>query len=647
MFARDGVDGRCMCGILGVIPTRRSEPLATLCDTVAMRDTMESRGPDDYGLLTRNGVVLAHRRLSIRDLAHGKQPWTSPDGRYAIVYNGEIYNDDELRRQLRSYGHRFRTECDTEVLMAAWQVWGQACVQRLRGMFAFGVYDFHRDEVFLVRDRCGVKPLFYANINGDFVFASTIKAILRHPGLSPKPNLSAIRHYLATLRLTLDRETVFDGIYTVRPAEILRLSDGHQSHSAYWHLPSNANYDCSFSEAVGEFETELRRSVSMRMKSDVPVGMMMSGGVDSNTLAVLVDDASSSKRLGVCGGGAGRDEPQQATDFHFARDCANTLGFEFDDVRLGESDYRETWKHLVDEYATPISTPTDVIINHVARRLKRDVGVALGGEGADELLCGYSVSHWSGTDFDLSRQINSFEPDVAVRIQQSLQQQYGSSSFASPGDHYLAANSLIPAFAQKQLFRPEHWAQASNDSRMERFYNGFYECGHDQTTAERTAALLHRVNLESLLSRLDSATMQAGLEARVPYTDHVLVELGFRLPHAYRIDVDPSEKAPWLSSMELESRGSLRSKRVLRKIAGGMMPDHLAYRPKASFPTPLASWLANEWNNEVREELTNSSFAREIFDEGALAQIAALPPQLSLWKWPVLNLVRWGERQFV
>jgi len=639
------VDACGMCGILGVAATRRASPDIDVCDVIAMRDTMIARGPDDCGLLNRDGVMLAHRRLAIRDLQNGQQPWVAPNGECALVYNGEIYNDDELRKALRPLGFEFGTTCDTEVLMAAWLAWGPESVKRLRGMFAFGVYDFRTHDLYLVRDRSGVKPLFYAFVGGDFVFASTIRAIARHPRFTAKPNLAVIRHYLSTFRITLDNETVFDGIRSVRPAEMLRMSGDEVTLSRYWQLPAEVESDRTFDETVEDFQTELHRSVSLRLKSDVDVGMMMSGGVDSNTLAVLVDDASPGKLLGVCGGGD-TGQPAPEGDFQFAQECAQNVGFEFQDVRLKQADYSEVWTKLIDEYATPVSTPSDAIIHSLSRKLKQHVGVALGGEGADEMLCGYSVPHWSGTDFDRSRQLDRLKPGVASQVRESLRQQYGRDTFLSPGAHYLDTNSLIPTRVQQQLFREESWPAASADLRMERYYNEFYNPDDPRTTAEKTAAMLQTVNLECLLSRLDSATMQASLEARVPYTDHVLVEKAFRTQHAHRIDVDPREPAPWLSSLELEARGSLRSKRMLRHVARKLLPERLANRPKASFPTPVSHWMSYEWSHEVHRELIASEFGREVFRPEALDQIGQLPPQLSMWKWPVINVIRWGQRWF-
>ena len=225
-----------MCGILGVI----SSPNSTTLDEASvlrMRDTMVARGPDEQGFFRDDNISLAHRRLSIRDATNGKQPWISQNGRFVLVYNGEIYNDKEIADDLLKQGIQTHTRCDTEILAEAWSAWGAKCLDRLRGMFAFAVVDRKTKQCWLVRDRCGIKPLFYSQIKGDFVFASSISAIRKHPHFSSQPNFAAISHYLQTLRITLGKQTVFEDVYTLEPAEIIHFEAGKLRHQIYWSPP--------------------------------------------------------------------------------------------------------------------------------------------------------------------------------------------------------------------------------------------------------------------------------------------------------------------------------------------------------------------------------------------------------------------------
>ncbi len=646
LWASICVDVTSMCGILGIITRQQKASPVSQGDVIAMRDTMTARGPDSAGLFQQNNVVLAHRRLAIRDVAGGKQPWISPDGRFGLVYNGEIYNDDQLRDELKQKGYKFRTHSDTEVLMNAWQAWGKSCVHRLRGMFAFGIVDFVQNKWWLVRDRCGVKPLFYSQIGNDFVFASSIKAITRHPGFSAAPDLMTVRHYLSTLRLTLDDQTMFRNVSTVRPAEIIDCMEDQRANDIYWSPEQPTNVGIGFEESVDELENRLRESVAMRLKSDVPVGMMLSGGVDSNTLASLTYDQTGKSMTGRCGGGVDPNFDQSESDFQHAEYFAKQIGFDYKAIEVQQNDYRDSWEDLLGAYATPLSTPTDVIIFHVARSLKKEVGVALGGEGADEAFCGYSIPHWSGEDFDRSHAISGLQSSEAELMRASLTKQYGRDCFFSPSDHYLMTNGLVPRNSQSVLFNESVWPLADAKRRIEKYYDGLFESQGDRPMVQKYASVLFKLNLESLLGRLDSATMAASLEARVPYTDHHVIEQAFRLPHQFKIDVCPTEKKPWLSSLELAQRGSLRAKRVLRSVASRWMPEKLAQRPKMSFPTPLATWLNNDWRSWAAQKLKQSPFARELFRSEALDDLQRLPAGLSMWNWPILNLAMWGDEQF-
>ncbi|MFT7632306.1 MAG: asparagine synthase (glutamine-hydrolyzing), partial [Mariniblastus sp.] len=267
-----------MCGILGIIGDG-SNTVSQLDDQqlIAMRDTMTARGPDDAGLFREGPISLGHRRLAIRDLQGGQQPFVTRDGRFVLVFNGEIYNDDEIRKELAAAGSPLHSCSDTETLGEAWSQWGPACLEKLSGMFAFGIVDRRTRETWLVRDRCGVKPLFYSQIGREFVFASSIAAIRRHPRFSSSPNFSALGHYLQTLRTNLDHQTVFENVFTVRPAEIIHLIGTRRLHRTYWSLPDSTHTglgsnEPSYDEAIAETTRAIEASVKLRLKSDVPLG---------------------------------------------------------------------------------------------------------------------------------------------------------------------------------------------------------------------------------------------------------------------------------------------------------------------------------------------------------------------------------------
>ena len=637
-----------MCGLLGLVAPVGSAVDLDASQTRWMREAMAARGPDGFGSYRHRNIVFEHRRLAIRDAAGGLQPWVSDDGQSVLVYNGEIYNDGELRAELGRLGHQFRSRCDTEVLLAAWRQWGPECVERLRGMFALGVYDFRDETLFLARDRSGVKPLFYAERDGTLIFASSVAAILRHPRFTAEPHWPAVSHYLTTFRITLGRETLYSGIRQLLPGECLHWKRGEMQIRRYWDYPAEEEPDLHYHEAVELLDRGLRNAVDSQLVSDVPVGMFLSGGVDSSTLACLLRETSPRPMRAECGGGDSADDP--SPDFAAARACAAHVEFDYDEMRVGPDEYLDRWQWMIAQTALPLATPTDVIIYELARSMKRHVGVVLGGEGADELLCGYAVPHWAGRDFELSQQLAadcwSAGPAAARIFCGSLQRQYGRARFRSAVEHYFCLNSLIPSAAKPSLLQPWVWKAADGDRSMHATYAALLEERPEQSALRRSALVLHRVNLESLLSRLDSATMLASLEARVPYTDHALIETMFRVPSRFKIDVSDDEHAPWLASAELERRGSLRSKRILRSLADRLMPAGLARRRKASFPTPVASWLSGRWQEWARHRLLSSPFGQRVFQPAALRELAENLPQAGMWLWPLLNVLCWGDRQF-
>ena len=599
-----------MCGILGIIAPRGRSISVSRERVVAMRDRMTARGPDDAGLFMKSNVALAHRRLAIRDLSAGAQPIISPDGQTALVYNGELYNDGELRAELQQSGIQFRTRCDAETLLAAWQEWGSDCLQKLRGMFAFGVYDFAENRLFLVRDRFGIKPLFFAEAAGELVFASTVAAVVEHPHIVKQPNWSTISHYLTTFRTTMGRETMFRGVRQLRPAEYLdwNVHTGQLQIARYWDFPKQKQSDITFAEAADELESLLTNATTSRLVSDVPVGMFLSGGVDSSVLASQVSQSHDGPLLGSCGGGEiASSDAAPDNDFSSAANCARHTGFDFDEVRVSSENYLDSWHHMVDDTALPLTTPSDVIIHQLARRMKQDVGVVLGGEGADELLCGYALPHWSVEDFRLAGLCASGkwpgQPSSERAFLKSLEANYGRCQFNNLVDHYFAANSLIPPAVKPRLLNEDAWAAAGHDEAIAAFYQNEFSAVTDGDNSDvdslvhSQSVVLHRLNLESLLGRLDTATMLASLEARVPYTDHHLVEFAFKLPTHFRIDADPLESTPYLAAAELDRRRTLRPKRLLRAVASRSLPPELAQRRKASFPTPVAKWLSGPWES--------------------------------------------------
>ncbi len=635
-----------MCGILGIVSCTGQPLEIDDADVRAMRDTMRFRGPDDAGLLRVDSTaVLAHRRLSIRDPAHGQQPWTSDDRRYALTYNGELYNTAELAELTR---HRFaappRTRCDTEALMRLLELAGAEGVRQLRGMFAAGFYDRDQQRLLLFRDRFGVKPLYYLESNGTIAFASSMAALLKLPGFRPRPHSAAVTHYLMTLRPELDHQTMIEGIRQVPPGCLLIADRTGVTLQRYWDYPE-ADDDISSTEVESRLDERLRDAVQSRIVSDVPVGMMLSGGVDSSLLGTYVAESLGEDFTAECG--VGRSE-EATTEQEFAARAAAALNCRFQTVEVNSNDYQQGWKQLVRQTAQPLITPSDVIIYELARSLKQRVGVALGGEGADELLCGYTPIHGIGRDYDLQRKLSrrigpEANADLTV-FQQSLLLTYQGGTLQSLAETYFTRATMIPPTAIAMLAR-----DSSDDLNHIRDYYATQLAADDRDPVAGMAAItrfLHRDNLQALLLRLDQATMAASLEARVPYTDHRLVEAIWSTPLEHRFRIEKASGDAMRTSSELDALGLLEAKAPLRNLARRRLPKDLANRRKASFPTPVLNWLQTDWRDWAAMTLRDSPFLQENFQAGFLHELSSAPEQAGFWTWPLLNLAVWADEVF-
>ena len=388
-------------------------------------------------------------------------------------------------------------------------------------------------------------------------------------------------------------------------------------------------------EAEDLLHTELEAAVARRLVSDRPVGLLLSGGVDSGTIAALVHRQAAGIHISCSGAG----EPDAGGELAAARQCGTALGLSCGEVRLTADEYFGTWQQLVQSSEQPLSTPSDVILYHLARALKPDVDVALGGEGADELLCGYGVQHRSPADYaalcDAAAGRTALAPEFAAS--------YAGVTAGDPVGFYFALNSLIPATAKPLLLRDEVWQAAEQDAQLRQWYAQWFPSTAGEDYAAQHDRLLHRVNLEGLLGRLDSTTMAAGLEVRAPFTDRRLVEAMFRVPRQYLMETTAASSSPGMPAAVLQERGELRPKALLRSVASRLLPAELANRPKASFPTPVQSWLTNDWARRVRTRLLSSPFARTVFHSRAIDELTGAPEQAGMWLWPLFNLSLWGD----
>ncbi len=609
-----------MCGIAGVCRTVDSGQWtldspegewgrAARAIVERMASRLSHRGPDGGGVYVGRGVVLGHRRLAVIDPSPaGRQPMTTPDGRFTIVYNGMLYNDAEIRAARACDGVAFRSSCDTETVLHHLAKTGASDLGSMRGMYALALYDNRDGTLLLARDAFGIKPLYWARVETPqgpgILFASEIAALFEHPGLRPEPDLVAVSAYLTTIRTTLGDRTLFRGVRTVPPGRWLRF----ELRSPDLRATGGAVETPAFNgrATADDLRSVVEESVLAHLRSDVPLCCLLSGGLDSSIVAAVARRHVGDLRTWCAGA---FDEPPidgvpQSEDFRFAREVSAAIGSDHHEAPVSRSLFAERWRSLVLRTGLPLSTPNEVAINEVARSLRADgCTVTLSGEGADELLAGYDAPMLAAAEH-----IARGNPD--------------------PGMFQLACAAWIPPHAKASLLEPEVWRAVEGDAALVGQYRTEYEAAASGGEGPLRAHLRfhRRVNLTGLLQRLDSATMLEGVEGRTPFADVRVAAVADAVPMDDLFDATIASPEP-------------RTKLALRRAFSGALPGSVVVRPKASFPLPFQRWIA-----DFAAELGGSGFVSSLVQPAALAVVRAEPSRHWHAAWPLVNLALWSRR---
>ena len=580
-----------MCGIAGIIASDQLAPDDS-ARAVAMRDILSYRGPDGAGMYTDDRAILTHRRLSIVDLAGGHQPLSNEAGDVWVTYNGEIYNHADVRPHLEAAGHTYRARSDTETIVHAYEQWGDECVHRFRGMFAFGIWDARRRRLLLVRDRLGVKPLYWALTGDRLLFASEIKAILESGLIAARPNRAVFSEVLAT-RGTAGVETMFEGIFKLLPGHRLIFEDGRVRTERYWELPLDGpdpELDRLGDAAIIErFRTLLQESVRLRLMSDVPLGMFLSGGIDSSAIAALM--AREIDRPVDTFSVAFAD--RRFSELAYARAVARAIGANAHEIVIDDRDFFTALPRLVWHEDEPIAHPSSVPLHFVSMLARQHVTVVLTGEGSDELLAGYGKYPRAVVNWRAGAVYESMIPaGLRARIAHSViprlpgrAGRYARRSFlAMPRNvsaMFLDNFAGMPVRQQRELLSAEALTGCDPYASSLAYF-------HQVNGASGILGrLLHtdmKTYLVELLMKQDQMSMSASIESRVPFLDHVLVEFAARLPD------------------RLKLRG-FTTKRILREALRGLLPEQILSRRKMGFPVPFAQWTRDRWQPVVRDVL--------------------------------------------
>jgi len=582
-----------MCGICGFI-NRDGTPASP--DIVGQMSAMlVHRGPDDVGEYVGGAVALGHRRLSIVDVARGHQPMSLAD-RLHIVYNGEVKNHREIREQLPLSPQSFHTTCDTETVLAAFGQWGLDCVKRFCGMFAFAVYDSEEDVLFLARDRLGIKPLYVYESDRLFAFASEIKALLAHPAIRAEVNVAKLPVQLA-LKYTLDDETLFRGIKKVPPGHVLRVTTDRVERIQYWDLSFAPKHQfSSLDEAAAAFRERFYESVRRRLMADVPLGVFLSGGVDSSVIAAAMTKIAQRpiKTFSVA------FEQHGYSELEYARAVASHIGAESREVVVSPEEWLHAWPLMVYHEDEPLAHPSSIPLHFVSKLASQEVKVVLTGEGADELLAGYSRYRQTLTNLRWGRFVPGSMRNAACTLIDLLPNRLSIKRKAVRTSLYLPHDIEALYLDNYSAFPRRDVARALQPPYREAALNGVYDdfsrlmetCDSDDLLDQLLYADM-KTYLVELLMKQDQMSMSASIESRVPFLDHELVEFACRLPPEHKLS-------------------GAATKRILRHALGDTVPADIAHRRKMGFPTPTRQWFRGQFASHMETLLlSHDSLSRE------------------------------------
>ena len=599
-----------MCGIAGFIDfwdERRRDSIARGRLLKTMCDVIRHRGPDDEGFLSKDGVALGMRRLSIIDLAGGHQPISGEDGSVTIVFNGEIYNFQELRPELEKRGHTFKTNSDTEAIVHLYEEYGPACVNHLRGMFALAIWDEKRREVYVARDRVGKKPVYYTvTPGGTLVFGSEIKSLLEHPDVQREISLEALDAYL-TLGYVPDPLSIFRDIHKLPPGHYLTFSNGRLHVQQYWDFVFETAESRRPEDYLDELRSLLNESVRLRLISDVPLGAFLSGGVDSSTVVALM-----ARHM---------NQPVKTFSIGFHEDSYNELKYaRLTAQKLGTDHHEffvtpqicEVIDELVWHFDEPFADPSAIPTFMVSKLARDHVTVALSGDGGDELFAGYThyvvqESRRAFSALPKALRAGVMRP-LSYRLPHGVWgRNYLHNISLDPIDRYLDSLSYFTALSKKSLYTAGFLRALGTTDRVAR---SFREYAGRVKTNEPLDQLLyidgHTYLPGDILTKVDRMSMATSLEVRVPLLDHKLIEFVTKVPASLKL-------------------AGTETKQLLKRVARDLIPAEILDRPKQGFGIPLEQWINEQLRDQIRETLreprtrqrgyVNSDFVDLLLDE--------------------------------
>jgi asparagine synthase (glutamine-hydrolysing) len=622
-----------MCGIIGVFNLKKKSKLSKKVVT-QMTNVLKHRGPDDSGIFQDKGIFLGHRRLSIIDLSKkGHQPMSDKEKKVWVTFNGEIYNFQDVKDILVQKGYKFSSKTDTEVIINAYKEWGITCLEKFNGMFAFALWDKDKDELYLVRDRLGVKPLYYSIYDDRLVFASEIKSILAYPKFKREPNLKAVSSYLS-YRYTVGEETLFKNISQLLPGHFIKVKNGDVVKKEYWDIKlSPKKKDLGEAYYLRKINNLVTEATKKRLISDVPVGAYLSGGLDSSIIVAIMS-RSGNKRFKTFTIGF---EEEGFNEFEYSRKVAEECNVDHKEILLSCKDYVDTLKKLIMYKDLPLSVPNEVPLYLMSKELKKDITVVLSGEGADEIFGGYGRLFRSPLDYKRLKLLKKLPRFVKNTIFKELTKKYQNKDFKNELEHFLYLYSYFPIEEKKFLFNEEMNKLINDDESLKQVFNEYFNKCPKLSYYDKILYTFEKVHLPGLLNRVDSTTMATSVEARTPFVDYELVEFMSSVPFKYKLrwkslcsEIKSLTKTSDDISEELDT-----TKYLLRKSFSAYLPRVVLERRKQGFPVPLDNWFKNELVSYAKKSLLKKN-----------AKIKNIINQKNLKTWIENNLKFKQDKQF-
>lgn len=598
-----------MCGICGRLNFDRDHAVLPAL-VKAMADTIQHRGPDDEGCHVSGPVGLGFRRLAIIDLATGHQPLSNEDGTIWIVFNGEIYNYRELRQDLQAKGHIFKTQTDTEVIVHLYEEFGEACVGKLRGMFAFAVWDENQETLFLARDRVGIKPLYYWLSDKALIFASEIKAILVNPEVRSQVVPAMIDRFLV-FHFVPGEETLLRNVFKLAPGSCMVARKGKAQIKQYWDLHFEPQKR-SLRDAETEFTSLLDECVRMHMVSDVPVGFLLSGGMDSTAMLGIAAGNTGEKLKSFTVGFSAPDVVDERT---YARLAAKHYGSEHHEITVTAKEFAECLPRFAWHMEEPACEPQAIALYYVTKLARDFVKVLISGEGGDEALAGYHIYRTIAWIERSKRILGPFRGAFAWglgfmnrMLGSNRISQYTLLSNTPFESYYRGMNSSPSSFFRRhrdQLYSREFAARVDENlsaSVIKKHLENGPACGRvNQMLYADTKTWLP----DDLLLKADKMTMATSVELRVPFLDHKFLEFAASLPENFKV------------------RG-FATKYIAKRVLRDRLPREILRRKKAGFPVPYASWMRTELRDWVRSILLDSkTLSRGYFKTSGIEKLIA------------------------